>query len=342
MHELNGSRVLGVFPSLKPIGGVQTSGREAWQGIVRQIGGQRTQLLCYAPGSSKGMLILGALWNRRVADIILVWHLDLLKLMPMLKCRTSRVVLFLHGIEAWRRQDPLTKWALRCVNLFLTNSNHTWERFLQSSAGFQNATHQTIPLGLGTKLTQPTPAPSPKPVALMLGRLHKGEDYKGHRELIEAWPQVLQAVPRAELWIAGEGNLRRDLELLARTRGLNGQVRFWGQVPEKEKEKLIEQCRCLALPSRGEGFGLVYLEAMRMGRPCLVSNNAAGFEVVNPPEAGLAADPDDPRQVADAMIRLLTCDREWNQWSAQARERYESRFTAEQFHKRLNAALFSN
>ena len=94
------------------------------------------------------------------------------------------------------------------------------------------------------------------------------------------------------------------------------------------------------MPSRGEGFGLVYLEAMRMGRPCLVSNVDAGREVVNPPEAGVAVDPDNTGEVADAIIRLLSPGPRWNEWSAQARARYEAQFTAAHFHCRLIHALF--
>jgi glycosyltransferase involved in cell wall biosynthesis len=95
------------------------------------------------------------------------------------------------------------------------------------------------------------------------------------------------------------------------------------------------------MPSRGEGFGLVYLEAMRQGRPCLVGDSDGGREVVNPPEAGLAVDPGDPLQLAAAVTRLLTPGPEWDRWSLQARRRYEDGFTAQHFRQRLNEALFA-
>jgi glycosyltransferase involved in cell wall biosynthesis len=93
------------------------------------------------------------------------------------------------------------------------------------------------------------------------------------------------------------------------------------------------------MPSRGEGFGLVYLEAMRLGRPCLVSTHDAGQEVVRPPEAGLAADVDNPRELANALCRLLEDGPEWQAWSEQARKRYLSAFTARHFQARLLQAL---
>jgi phosphatidylinositol alpha-1,6-mannosyltransferase len=173
----------------------------------------------------------------------------------------------------------------------------------------------------------------------MLGRLVRGEDYKGHREMIAAWPLVLKHIPGAELWVAGSGDLCADLERMAQEHGLQQHVRFWGQVSEQQKHELLARCRCFVMPSRGEGFGLVYLEAMRLGRPCLVSTVDAGREVVAPPQAGLAADPQDLDQLADAVRRLMTPGPEWERWSSAARKRYESQFTAPHFQERLVAAL---
>jgi phosphatidylinositol alpha-1,6-mannosyltransferase len=177
------------------------------------------------------------------------------------------------------------------------------------------------------------------PAAIMISRLERQENYKGHREIIAVWPRVLQRIPDARLWIVGSGSLRPDLERQVRALGLEGRIRFWGTVSEAQKERLLMQARCLLMPSRGEGFGLVYLEAMRLGRPCLVSTLDAGREVVHPPEAGLAADPDDTEALAEAVCRLLTPGPAWDAWSRRARERYERYFTAAHFQKRLLEAL---
>jgi phosphatidyl-myo-inositol dimannoside synthase len=317
---------------------VQASGREAWQGIVNQIGENRACFIGYRAGGSKTRAALSALAQRRRATTLLVWHLRLLKLAPLVADTAARVVVFLHGIEAWHAQDSLTRWALGKVNLFLSNSDHTWERFVTFNPAFRNAAHTTVYLGAGERAGDSVPAPAGAPVALMLGRMLRSEDYKGHRQLIEAWPRVIEKVPRAELWIAGDGDLRESLEQLARSQ--TG-VRFFGEISEAQKQDLLARCRCLAMPSRGEGFGLVYLEAMRMGRPCLVGDRDGGREVVNPPEAGLAVDPDHPLQLAAAIARLLTPGPDWDRWSQQARRRYEGRFTAQHFRQRLNEALFA-
>ena len=337
MHEMPVTELLGVFPSLEPLGGVQASGREAWQGIVSRIGENRACFFGYRAGQSKTRAALSALARRRQGGILLVWHLHMLKLAPLVAGTAARVVVFLHGIEAWRPQDSLTRWALAKVNLFLSNSDHTWERFAAFNPTFRATPHETVHLGAGASLETLPHAPDAGPVALMLGRMLRSEDYKGHRQMIEAWPRDQEKAPGAELWIAGEGDLRPAFQQLA---GGRSGVRFFGQISEEQKQDLLARCRCLAMPSRGEGFGLVYLEAMRMGRPCLVGDRDGGREVINPPEAGLAVDPDDQHQLAQATARLLTAGPEWNRWSLQARRRYESGFTAQHFRQRLNRALF--
>lgn len=342
------------------IGGIETSGRLAWQGIADFPGrpgereGLSPYLFCYerlaeagsglgrryfAHTRSKLRTVMAALDVPNHFLRALVWHIDLLKLLPCFDLSGAKVALFLHGVEAWRSQRWSTRFLLRRVQLFLSNSDFTWQRFLAFNPGFEHTPHITVPLGVDVIDDGPALPPRDPPAILMLGRLSSSEDYKGHREMIQAWPFVLKRIPRAELWIAGDGSLRADLQAMIRSSALDERVRFWGEVSEAQKQDLLAQCSALALPSRGEGFGVVYLEAMRLGRPCLVSTIDAGREVVNPPEAGLAVHPENLSELAQAVCRLVTPGPEWEQWSAQARRRYARYFTAEKFQQRLLSAL---
>jgi len=95
------------------------------------------------------------------------------------------------------------------------------------------------------------------------------------------------------------------------------------------------------MPSQGEGFGIVYLEAMRMGRPCIVSDRDAGREVVNPPEAGIAVNPDNPLELSNAIIKLLSSVTIWKKMSDHAIRRYESIYTESAFQERIWASIRS-
>jgi glycosyltransferase involved in cell wall biosynthesis len=351
-----GAGVLGLFPSFGTIGGVQASGQLAWRGITRSVNpvfGRRS-LISYGrdghgparPGTGQALAVsskLGAaavaLRRRWPAHVVLVWHLDLLKYLFLLRLSNARTVLFLHGIEAWKPRSLPVRALLRRVHRFLSNSDHTWERFVARCPELREAPHCTVHLGIGEAVRGEIPRPASTPIALMISRLLRTEDYKGHREVIDAWPLVTERVPGAELWIVGDGDLRADLEAVVQGRGLAGKVRLLGVLPEVGKEEALIRSRCLLMPSRAEGFGLVYLEAMRVARPCLVSTIDAGREVVNPPEAGLAVNPADPRQLADAVARLLSRGEEWESWSRRARRRYEDHFTAARFEQRLVSAL---
>jgi phosphatidylinositol alpha-1,6-mannosyltransferase len=243
-------------------------------------------------------------------------------------------VLFLHGIEVWREHDFLTTRLMRGIDLFLSNSDHTWRRFLSFQPECAGIAHRTVHLGIGDSVAAAAVLPAGPPAALMIGRLQKDENYKGHREMIAVWPKVLAAMPEAELWIVGGGDLRAELELVA---GAN--VKFFGAVPDATKAELLERCRVLALPSAGEGFGLVYLEAMRVGRPCLVSTLDAGAEVVNPPEAGLSVDLQDEASLVESILRLLSAGSEWDGMAGRAKQRYDASFTSRSFRQRLLQAL---
>lgn len=348
--------MLGLFPDMNSEGGIQQSARLAWSCIQRRVDSANGQalLFCYrgnpASNLSHGFKGVSAYTKTQAMHTlgtlpviprnVLVWHLGLLKLVPFLRANKANIGLMLLGIEAWRRHDLLTRHLLKRVKLFLSISDHTWRRFLNFYPSLEARSHITVPLGLGSTAQEAIPLPNmSKPMLVMLSRLALGEDYKGHREIIEVWSEVRQRIPGALLWIAGDGDLRPRLEELVEARGLEGLVRFLGQVTETQKQAILEQCRGLAMPSRAEGFGLVYLEAMRLGRPCLVSDCDAGREVVHPPEAGLAVNPGDTAALADAVCRLLTPGSEWDTWSANARRRYEQNFTAAHFQRRLIAAL---
>lgn len=342
-------RLLGLFPWLGPasLGGAQLSGRLAWESL-RAV--TEPRLFCYGPGAgplewpesvvaaSRPAAVAAALARPWPADHVLVWHLHLLRLLPLFRAGRARVSLMLLGVEAWGRHDALTRLLLGRVDQFLSISDHTWARFTARYPRLAGRPHRTVHLGLGAPAPASWPAVGPL-AALIVGRLARSEGYKGHRELIAAWPLVHRRAPGAELWVVGEGDLRPELEALAADRGVGEAVRFFGRVSEERKQELIAACRCLAMPSAGEGFGLVYLEAMRLGRPCLVSTLDAGREVVAPPEAGLAADPSEPQALAAALARLLAPTPEWERWCAQARARYEATFTAAHYAARLRAAM---
>lgn len=333
-------------------GGVQVSGRIAWEAIRDPGAGfdARALMISLEPATDepadarvrRGSGRLGALAAARsiagACDVALFWHLDLLKLMPFLRLgKSSRKAVFLHGTESWRRRGAITRRLLGRCDIVFANTAHTLNRATLVNPELGELPARVIHLGVGSSARSAS-QPDPVPAAVMVSRLHSGERYKGHSEVITAWPGVLQRVPEAQLWIVGDGDLMPDLEAAATAAGVGHAVRFFGRLPESEKEALIGRSRCLLLPSTHEGFGLVYLEAMRLGRPCLVGIDG-GREVVNPPETGFSVTHRAPQEIADAVVRLLTVNDAWQKMSSAARARYEREFTARHFGARIVSAL---
>ncbi|MHB8605631.1 MAG: glycosyltransferase family 4 protein, partial [Thermoplasmatota archaeon] len=129
-----------------------------------------------------------------------------------------------------------------------------------------------IPFGIDPALFPPRPGPGDGRI-VFAGALRP---YKGVDTLLRAFAKLASHPTRASLVIAGEGEDRAHLEALARELGIAPRVSFLGHVPRYEIPKLLEGCSALALPSRGESFGQIALEAMSMSRPVVVSDRITG------------------------------------------------------------------
>jgi glycosyltransferase involved in cell wall biosynthesis len=141
------------------------------------------------------------------------------------------------------------------------------------------------------------------PVFLNVGRY---TPQKSQHTLIEAMTQVVRELPDARLLVVGWGELECDLRKAVRRRGLGEHVNVTGRVAS------IHPCYKLAdvfaLSSVRESFGIVLLEAMAAGLPVVATDVQGIPEVVEDGTTGSLVPPDDPDQLADAMIRAATTD----------------------------------
>jgi phosphatidylinositol alpha-1,6-mannosyltransferase len=161
----------------------------------------------------------------------------------------------------------------------------------------------------------------------------------GHDALIAAWPSVRAQVADAELWIAGEGNDLPRLEQLARTLGVAQAVHFLGRVSDEQLGELYRSAALFVMPSRQEGFGLVYAEAMWHGLPCIGSTADAAGDVIVDGETGLLVPYGDVAAIASAIATLLT-DRDRAERMGQAgQRRAREQFSYARFRRDLLTAL---
>jgi phosphatidyl-myo-inositol dimannoside synthase len=151
-------------------------------------------------------------------------------------------------------------------------------------------------------------APAKPPVVLSISRLSIADSYKGIGHLVEAMAAVRTAVPGARLRVVGRGDALPSLQLLVAKLGLSGTVEFAGYVSDADLRGEFERCHLFALPSQKEGFGLVYLEAMAHGRPCLGARSGGVPEVITE-DTGVLVEYGNVPGIASAIVSAV--GREW-------------------------------
>jgi len=171
-------------------------------------------------------------------------------------------------------------------------------RYLAELEGFDEAGFEIVHYGIAGR-DGVTPYGGAEPRVLCVGRLIP---VKGHLVLLRALAQARTRVPDLVLDIAGSGPLEPALRAYARELGLGDAIRFLGFV--SPVQTAIEQSAVIVVPSLGEGFGMVALEAMERGRPVIASAVGGLPEIVADRETGLVVTPGDAEELAEAMVAL--------------------------------------
>jgi glycosyltransferase involved in cell wall biosynthesis len=142
-----------------------------------------------------------------------------------------------------------------------------------------------------------------EPGSQIVGVVARLEPEKGHPTLLEAWPQVLRAVPDAYLLIVGEGSRRAALEAMTRDLRIAHRVVFTGR--RDDVPAVTAALDVAVLPSYREAQGLSILEALALSRPVVASNVGGIPEMITDGVNGLLVPPHDAEALAAAIIRLL-------------------------------------
>ena len=240
-----------------------------------------------------------------------------------------------HGIEVWDEVRADRRAALERADLVLVNSAYTQARAEPTLGGLRNV--RLCRLGaFSDDQPQPQPAGGP-PTVLLLGRVEPGWP-KGQGVLVSLWPRVVAAVPDARLLLVGKGPALKALRDLARASSAATNIEIAGFVPEAEIEAVWRRAAVFAMPSLTEGFGLVFIEAMRRGLPVIASQADAGAEVNVDDVTGYNRDRAESGLV-DALVTLLR-DRDLAaKLGAAGAARWRAEFSFSAFERRLTAAL---
>jgi glycosyltransferase involved in cell wall biosynthesis len=245
--------------------------------------------------------------RRHRPQLVIAGHTSMAKVAWMLRKLglAGPYAVVLHGIEAWRRLTPFDLFSNRRACAFISTTRYTSREFARYN-GVDERLIRIVPLGLGDRDVMPPTRRSAGGAlsVLTIGRLSALERYKGVDTLIRAVTLAHARGVEISLTVVGEGDDAPRLKQLAASTAAAPFVRFAGAVPQAELERLLASCDVFAMPSAKEGFGIVFLEAMRYGKPCIGGNHGGTPEVIANSIDGYLVEFGDVEQLADRLQRF--------------------------------------
>ena len=203
--------------------------------------------------------------------------------------------------------------------------------YLAETEGFEEKSFEIIHYGIASS-GPAAPYEGGEPRLLCIGRLIP---IKGHLVLLRALAQARARVPDVTLHLAGRGPLEPALKAYARELGISEAVRFLGFV--SPVQRAIEESAIVVVPSLGEGFGMVALEAMERARPVVASAVGGLPEIVEDGVTGLVVGLSDAEALADAIVSLAGDLKRATAMGAAGRGRALTVFTPERCARRIEA-----
>ena len=286
---------------------------------------------------------------RRKAKLVLAGHPNLAPVVRLMRFAAPRMksIVCTHGVEVWEPLPGFRRSALQKANLVLAPSHYTADH-VKGDQGVALQKMRVLPWALDPQFeamvssAAKTGVPEGFPqgrVVLTVGRWLATERYKGMDTLITALPKLLTRWPDLQLAAIGQGDDREWLEDLAEEHGVRRHVHFLGGISYPQLAACYAQCEMFALPSRGEGFGLVYLEAMACGKPVIGGAHGGAPEVIQDGITGYLVQHGDAVQLATSIETLLANPEMAKEMGRRGKERVENEFRFNVFAKSLKKIL---
>ena len=224
-----------------------------------------------------------------------------------------------------RAQFAVQGWVLRLCDRVVCNSRAAADRL--AAHGISKLV--VIPNGLPDEaFAETTPAFPPLPGVLRVGMIARlNHPVKNHSAFLRAAARLAAEFPSAEFLLVGDGPLRPGLERMAASLGLGDRARFLGD--RRDVPAVLAALDVSALPSYSESLSNAILESMAAGVPVVAGRVGGNPEVVIDGVTGLLVAPEDDKQLADALRRLLTQPELRRRFGRQGREFARTRFGLE-------------
>ena len=250
---------------------------------------------------------------RNYYDFIFCGHLFMAPLAQLLSWKLGVPYwIHIHGIEAWKKPGKAVARSVESARLITSVSRYTRREFLgwadidpQKVCVLPNTVNQRFSPGNRSDELIARYGLQGKRILLTVGRISEKERYKGHDRVISALAPIAKIYPDLLYVIAGDGDDRPRLEKLSRDLQVEDRVKFIGPPSEQDLLDLYRSADVFVMPSTGEGFGIVFLEAAMSGLPVIGGSVDGSWDALREGRVGYSVNPLRPAELRAAIIEAL-------------------------------------
>lgn len=271
-------------------------------------------------GGNRLKFVLASVRAGRGCNVVLLSHLNLLPVGYLIKKISPKTKLFLiaHGIEVWQPLSRLKRTLLQSVDLFLPVSSFTGKKlteihgtaarkvrvlnncldpFLKKNASpaLEKALRERYNIG------------DKDLVLLTVTRLSFSEQYKGYDKVVAAMAEHTPSTRRIRYLIVGKYDAEEKdrLDAIISRYGLQDAVIYAGFAKDEELSAHFNLADAYIMPSTGEGFGIVFIEALFYGLPVIAGNVDGSVDALAGGEFGILVDPNNNTEIAEAVKKIV-------------------------------------
>lgn len=265
-------------------------------------------------------------------------HVDIAPLALFLKRSFNlKYAVLTHGTDVWYLKNGVKLEALKNADIILTVSAYTKNKLIANDIPerkidlLRDAIDTSFfrPKSINNKLVTRLGLEN-KHILLTVGRIRSDERYKGHDIMLD----IMERLGSEYIWLViGTGADLPRLKLKAEKLGIIDKIRFLGNVTREALVGYYNLCDCFVMPSKGEGFGIVFLEALACGKPVIAGNKDGSLEPLMNGELGYTVDPDNSDEIIKVVQIACSVKKDTNQVQRDIKE-IERNFGITVFNKR--------
>lgn len=248
-------------------------------------------------------------------DIIFCGHINFSPLCYIIyKVLRKNYIVLTHGVDVWHIENRLKIKGLKLAYLITTVSNFTKDKIIKQIPELKNKI-KLLPNTIDGSLFYPKNKPiyllkryklkKNDKIILTVARLKKTEKHKGYYKILDILTDIVKEISEIKYILVGTGDDLENIQKYIKEKNLEKIVILTGYIPDNELPDYYNLCDVFVMPSKKEGFGIVFLEALACGKPVIAGNKDGSVDALLNGELGILVNPDDKNDIAEALIKVL-------------------------------------